>query len=151
SSSDGDERFADAREFLAAVDAVAEALNLPTYLVPVPHNSAAARTAAAPTNMQGIDAANVFEPTGFIDTSESATEVFGSDIAQDATSVLPSEPEPLAEPGISERDFPREREPLSFETRYDGPPPAADSPVRPSPQGIPGMPRSEEHTSELQS
>ena len=139
-SSDVSERFADAREFLAALDDVAEELNLPTYLVPVPHNSAAARTAAAPTNMQGIDAANVFEPTGFIDTSESATEVFGSDIALDATSVLPSEPEPLAEPGISERDFPREREPLSFETRYDGPPPAADAPVRPSPQGIPGMP-----------
>src|SRR5690625_7449320 len=46
-SSDVNERFADAREFLAALDDVAEELNLPAYLVPVPHNSAAARTAAA--------------------------------------------------------------------------------------------------------
>lgn len=133
-SSDIEERFADAREFLAALDDVADDLNLPTYLVPVPHNSAAARTAAAPTNMQGIDATNVFEPTGFIDTSESATEVFGSSIAEDPTTALPPE-----------HDVSPERERLSFETRYDGPAPSGPaqsnySPTNDAPQDIPGMP-----------
>src|SRR5699024_11908394 len=74
-SSDIEERFADAREFLAALDDVAEDLNLPTYLVPVPHNSAAARTAAAPTNMQGIDATTHYETTVIIVTNEYVNKV----------------------------------------------------------------------------
>src|SRR5699024_7591071 len=105
-------------------------LNLPSYLVPIPHNSAAARTAAEPTNMRGIDSGNVFEPTGFIDTSESATAVFGDDIADEATTAHPPQGAP-------------HREPLSFETRYDGPEHAAP-PVQDPPRGldgnIPGMP-----------
>lgn len=136
-SSDVAERFADAREFLAALDDVAEELNLPSYLVPIPHNSAAARTAAEPTNMRGIDSGNVFEPTGFIDTSESATAVFGDDIAEEATTAQPPQGDPYPEPQSAPH-----REPLSFETRYDGPEHAAP-PVQDPPRGldgnIPGM------------
>lgn len=137
-SFDVSERFADAREFLAALDDVAAELNLPTYLVPIPHNSAAARTAAEPTNMDGIDSGSVFEPTGFIDTSEPATEVFGDSIADDATTVEPRYDQPRERP--DERPA---REPLSFETRFDGPPPVAP-PVkdhaRNDQHNIPGMP-----------
>lgn len=137
-SFDVSERFADAREFLAALDDVAAELNLPTYLVPIPHNSAAARTAAEPTNMDGIDSGSVFEPTGFIDTSEPATEVFGDSIADDATTVEPRYDQPRERP--DERPA---REPLSFETRFDGLPPVAP-PVkdraRDDQHNIPGMP-----------
>ncbi|MFH0410931.1 protein kinase [Corynebacterium sp. L4756] len=132
-SSDVSERFADAREFLDALDDVAEELNLPTYLVPIPHNSAAARTAAAPTNMDGIDSAGVFEPTGFIDTSEPATEVFGEAIAEE-TRVEPAGPY-----------NPPHREPLSFETRFDGPDTVgnqhADVPTQDRPRETPGIPK----------
>lgn len=145
-SSDVKERFADAREFLDALDDVAEELNLPTYLVPIPHNSAAARTAAEPTNMNGIDSGSVFEPTGFIDTSEPATEVFGASIADNETTVEP----PYAGNGYSDddgynqtREHPGHeapgREPLSFETRFDGPPPVKDRPGANRGE-IPGMP-----------
>src|SRR5699024_6632997 len=108
-SSDVAHRLADAREFLAALDDVAEELNLPSYLVPIPHNSAAARTAAEPTNMRGIDSGNVFEPTGFIDTSESATAVFGDDIAEEATTAQPPQGDPYPEPQSAPH-----REPLSL-------------------------------------
>lgn len=45
-----EDRFRDAAEFLAALDDVANALALPDYTVPVPHNAAATRAAAYPTN-----------------------------------------------------------------------------------------------------
>lgn len=48
------DRFADAGEFLAALDDVAGELNLPAYTVPVPTNSAAHRAAAVPTDTTGI-------------------------------------------------------------------------------------------------
>ncbi|AIT61475.1 Stk1 family PASTA domain-containing Ser/Thr kinase [Corynebacterium doosanense] len=49
-----EDRFADAGEFLAALDDVAAELNLPAYSVPVPTNSAAHRAAAVPTDTTGI-------------------------------------------------------------------------------------------------
>src|SRR5699024_9385467 len=126
------ERLPVAPQFLAALDDVAEDLNLPSYLVPIPHKSAAARTAAEPTNMRGIDSGNVFEPTGFIDTSESATAVFGDDIAEEATTAQPPQGDPYPEPQSAPH-----REPLSFETRYDGPEHAAP-PVQDPPRGLDG-------------
>ncbi|MEH0147626.1 protein kinase [Corynebacterium sp. Q4381] len=45
-----EDRFRDAREFLGALDDVADALQLPAYTVPVPRNSAANRAAAVPTS-----------------------------------------------------------------------------------------------------
>lgn len=45
-----EDRFRDAAEFLAALDDVAHELALPNFTVPVPHNAAATRAAAHPTN-----------------------------------------------------------------------------------------------------
>lgn len=56
-------RFADAQEFLDALDDVARALELPGFTVPVPRHSAAARTAAQPTDMSGTHGTDIFEPT----------------------------------------------------------------------------------------
>ncbi|MDY3127836.1 MAG: protein kinase [Corynebacterium sp.] len=64
-----EERFADAREFLNALNDVAAELDLPDYIVPLPTNSAAARTAAAPTDMSGIGSTEVFAATGVMDSS----------------------------------------------------------------------------------
>lgn len=47
-----EDRFRDAAEFLAALEDVIDAEQLPNYTVPVPRNSAANRAAAHPTNFQ---------------------------------------------------------------------------------------------------
>ncbi|MBK4178829.1 serine/threonine-protein kinase [Corynebacterium macginleyi] len=57
------ERFADAGEFLDAVEDICRELELPTVTIPVPRNAAAARTAQTPTDYSGISATDVFEPT----------------------------------------------------------------------------------------
>lgn len=61
------DRFADAGEFLAALDDVAGELELPVFTVPVPHNSAATRAAAVPTDTTDIvgplDATGIIGPT----------------------------------------------------------------------------------------
>ena len=49
------ERFADAREFLEALDDVAAELELPEFTVPVPTQSAANRAAAIPTSVTHLD------------------------------------------------------------------------------------------------
>ncbi len=49
------ERFADAREFLDALDDVAAELELPEFTVPVPTQSAANRAAAIPTSVTQLD------------------------------------------------------------------------------------------------
>lgn len=56
------DRFADAAEFLAALDDVAASLELPAYTVPVPTISAAGRTAAAPTDFSGLGATTTVIP-----------------------------------------------------------------------------------------
>lgn len=48
------DRFRDAKEFLTALDDVAQALALPNYTVPVPQNSAAHRAAAEPTDLRDV-------------------------------------------------------------------------------------------------
>ena len=48
------DRFADAAEFLAALDDVAAELALPDFTVPVPKNSAAHRAAAVPTDITDL-------------------------------------------------------------------------------------------------
>lgn len=57
------ERFADAEEFLDAIEDICRELELPTVTIPVPRNAAAARTAQTPTDYSGISATDVFEPT----------------------------------------------------------------------------------------
>ena len=49
------ERFADARDFLEALDDVAAELELPEFTVPVPTQSAANRAAAIPTSVTQLD------------------------------------------------------------------------------------------------
>ena len=62
------ERFADAGEFLDALDDVSRELQLPAFTVPIPHNSAAARTAAVPTDFAGTGNTRVFEATSALNT-----------------------------------------------------------------------------------
>ena len=134
-------RFADAAEFLAALDDVAAELELPAFTVPVPRNSAAARTAAQPTDFSGVrsdgvgghsDEDDVFEPTRTIPTG--ATDAAGAADAADATEVIDPTPEDpttvMAPKAASEETLAewnqagqsaRPREQLSFETRLDLP------------------------------
>lgn len=70
------DRFADAGEFLAALDDIAAELALPSFKVPVPRNAAAHRAAAVPTDTSGI--IGPLEPTGIIDP-EDRTETIDSD------------------------------------------------------------------------
>ncbi len=51
---DPQDRFADAAEFLAALDDVAGELELPSFTVPIPQNSAATRAAAVPTDITDL-------------------------------------------------------------------------------------------------
>ncbi len=115
-----EERFADAAEFLAALDDVASELALPAFSVPVPRNSAAARTAAQPTNFQGVAGVggeDVFQPTTALPADEEdATEVLGDD--NDATTVMAQQPlSDATRAGWA----PVASDPPSDETRFDGP------------------------------
>lgn len=65
---DPEARFADAAEFLAALDDVARELELPPFTVPVPVNAAAHRAAAVPTDTSVLP--RVMEATGIIDNPE---------------------------------------------------------------------------------
>lgn len=68
-----EDRFRDAAEFLAALEDVIDALQLPNYTVPVPRNSAANRAAAHPTNFQF---APPREESGSAPTPVSQTRLF---------------------------------------------------------------------------
>ncbi|OFT63477.1 protein kinase [Corynebacterium sp. HMSC05E07] len=70
------ERFADAGEFLDALDDVSRELQLPAFTVPIPHNSAAARTAAVPTDFGGAGNTRVFDATSAIETPRVETPVY---------------------------------------------------------------------------
>lgn len=70
------ERFADAGEFLDALDDVSRELQLPAFTVPIPHNSAAARTAAVPTDFGGAGNTRVFDATSAIETLRVETPVY---------------------------------------------------------------------------
>lgn len=108
------DRFADAGEFLAALDDVAAELALPAFTVPVPTNSAANRAAAVPTDITDL----MGPATGFIDPAPiDDTAVLGTETRMDTPRVLPAEP-PLAEvagptpvPDVIPSSLPPEPEP----------------------------------------
>lgn len=79
------ERFADAEEFLDAIEDICRELELPTVTIPVPRNAAAARTAQTPTDYSGISATDVFEPTQTVPQSTTDHVDWGP------TEVIPSE------------------------------------------------------------
>ena len=108
------ERFADAGEFLDALEDICRELDLPTVTIPVPRNAAAARTAQTPTDYSGIGATDVFEPTRTI--PQGATEHLDGE----PTEVIPPEPDP--------------QQP-DFETRLDVP----KAPVPPEPPLPPAL------------
>ena len=114
-----EDRFSDAAEFLTALDDVAQELQLPAFTVPLPQNAAAARTAAQPTNMSGVGATEIFQPTGIIDNPAAADQ-------SPATEIMSTNP-------------PR-REPLSFETRFDPAVSAQPSPATAAMPPAPGFP-----------
>lgn len=85
---DPQERFADAGEFLDAVDDVAGELALPPFTVPVPQNSAAHRAAAVPTDTTGIP--SITEHTSQLEApGPQDTRVMGA---------APEEPQPQPQP-----------------------------------------------------
>lgn len=109
---DPEMRFADAGEFLEALNDVAVALHLPDFTVPVPQNAAAARTAARPTNFAGVGNTEVFNATTAI---PAAPDEAPTDILDEGETEVFAQEEP-------------QREALSFETRFD-PPAAAPAPI----------------------
>lgn len=110
------ERFADAGEFLDALEDICRELDLPTVTIPVPRNAAAARTAQTPTDYSGIGATDVFEPTRTI--PQGATEHLDGG----PTEVIPPEPDP--------------QQP-DFETRLDVPKAPVDDYPGPAPAPVP--------------
>lgn len=109
-------RFADAEEFLDALDDVAAELDLPDFTVPIPTQSAANRVAAIPTSVTQIDApAPTLEP-------EPAAEEFAP-----APEPVPA-PAPLAVPAPAPATYephvpPLERRERQIERREPEPPP----------------------------
>ena len=95
------ERFADAGEFLDALDDVSRELQLPAFTVPIPHNSAAARTAAVPTDFAGTGNTRVFEATSALNTAR-------SDVAQPAAPDFETRVEPPVAPPPAEPPAPIE-------------------------------------------
>lgn len=86
-----EERFADAGEFLSALNDVSKELNLSPFTVPVPEDSAANRVAAIPPDVRDLD--SPLAATGFIDPAD-ATRMeaqAGSDAspAANETAVVP--------------------------------------------------------------
>ena len=139
---DPEQRFRDASEFLDALDDVARELSLPTFRVPVPHDAAAHRAAAVPTDTTGL--AGVLAPTGVL----SFRGPDRRDPDADDTTLLPAEGEGEVDEGgdgpdgygtddyadgYGADDHPGEwRDPR--ETRWGGPG-APDGPVGPGPGG----------------
>ncbi len=80
------DRFADAAEFLAALDDVAGELKLPAFTVPVPENSAATRAAAVPTDITDL----VGPPTMVTEIAPAPTS--------DVTETRVQEPVPALQP-----------------------------------------------------
>ncbi|AZA08911.1 PASTA domain-containing protein [Corynebacterium pseudopelargi] len=89
-----EERFANAEEFLHALEDVAAELALPAFKVPVPQNAAAHRASESMVAPIG--------PTDLLTTNipreQDATEVFGTEVidapagAEDATEIVPGTP-----------------------------------------------------------
>lgn len=111
-SRDPEDRFADAAEFLAALDDVAGELELPAFTVPVPENSAATRAAAVPTDITDL----VGPPTMVTEITEPAEpptetrvhEPLAPPIQPQPPAPVPArlpeeEPEEPADPPVSNR------------------------------------------------
>lgn len=134
-SRDPQERFADAAEFLAALDDVAASLELPAYTVPVPRNSAAARTAARPTDFHGVPVGENFTET-FAATSVLDSQT-GAD-ATDATDVIApantGDEQATTRLSFDTRHLPMDEAAGSYETRFDMP---TVSPTPPAPPAVP--------------
>ena len=88
------ERFADAGEFLDALDDVARELALPAFTVPLPRNSAAARTAAVPTDFAGTGNTRVFEATSAIQTPQQEPPRTATRVEPPAAPPQPTQPAP---------------------------------------------------------
>ncbi|MDN8576490.1 protein kinase [Corynebacterium sanguinis] len=97
-----EDRFVDAAEFLAALDDVAAALDLPDYVVPVPRDSAANRAAAHPTAVtllntpQPKPAAPALEQRLFPESS--STRVIGAAPPVAPVPAVPPAPAPVPVP-----------------------------------------------------
>lgn len=129
------DRFADATEFLAALDDVAGDLALPAFTVPVPTNSAAHRAAAVPTDITDL----VGPATGVIDTTDTTDTTQESAPAPvDETAVLEQQPpQPLIQPPLTPPATPGpavsaripDRAPEEIVDEYTPEPEPADPPV----------------------
>ena len=113
------DRFADAAEFLAALDDVAAELALPAFTVPIPENSAAHRAAAVPTDITDL----VGPPT----MVTAITDVPPTAVVSPETQVTP-----VAEPPVDET---RVQEALSPQA-----PPALPAQIPPAALEIPPAP-----------
>ncbi len=104
------DRFEDAGQFLAALDDVASALELPAFTVPVPTNSAAARTAAVPTDLPPIGTAttelNVAEPPSSA-TNNEAPYAQGINETKVLSFESPGPPAPAPAPMPETRQMPQ--------------------------------------------
>lgn len=101
------ERFADAGEFLDALDDVSRELQLPKFTVPIPRNSAAARTAAVPTDFSGTDNTRVFEATSAIPAPQPPARETRVEPRNDALLPPGAPVEPLApSPAVPEPSVP---------------------------------------------
>ncbi|QPK78518.1 protein kinase [Corynebacterium lizhenjunii] len=140
-------RFADAAEFHAAVADVAAELDLPEFLVPVPRDSAAGRTAAQPTDFSGLRADD-FAATSVLSTDSSAQTLVSPPAETRPTEPRPPEPrpetallppyEPAVETPIAPAQSPREYSPA--QAGYSpaaGPSPSLNPPH--SPEHIPEL------------
>lgn len=119
------DRFADATEFLAALDDVAGELALPAFTVPVPTNSAAHRAAAVPTDITDL----VGPATGVIDTGAEPAPA-----RVDETAVLDQQPpQPVIQPPLTPPTSPGPavpaRVPDDVVDEYAPEPEPADPPV----------------------
>lgn len=151
---DPQERFADAAEFLAALDDVAASLELPAYTVPVPRNSAAARTAARPTDFHGVPVGEnfteTFAATSVLDSqtgadaanASDATDVIGTNAAANTGDKFGDE-QATTRLSFDTRHLPTEEPAGHFETRFDMPtasvppvPPVAPVTAPETPAGV---------------
>lgn len=133
-SRDPEERFADAGEFLAALDDVAAELNLPAFTVPVPTNSAAHRAAEVPTDTTGIiETTHLGQVNAPAEPTPPANETKVLDAdggpAVPAAPVPPVAPTVAAVPAVpqaAELDEPEEFDEPDDPDDLDGPPPVTN-------------------------
>ena len=138
------ERFADAGEFLEALDDVCR--DLPDVTIPVPRNAAAARTAQAPTDFSGTGATEIFEPTRSIPQGETEhldggpTEVIPPQRLSFETKLDLPQAEPAPEPEPQSLSRPQAQPYSATEPPLEPFAPAAASAPAPVPTPAPEQP-----------